>query len=161
MAVKAAFAKAAARAAESTLRISSAGKPVALGTVVDAGGLVVSKASVLSGELTCRLKDGRDVPAKLIAADEDYDLALLKVEADKLTPVSWRSGNPPAGTLITAAGTDGQTLAVGAVSTEARRIGGSPAPRGNAAGWASNSAGATRAWASAASRPAAPPRRPA
>jgi serine protease Do len=128
VAVKAAFAKAAARAAESTLRVSSAGKPAALGTVVDAGGLVVSKASVLGGELTCRLKDGRDVPAKLIAADEEYDLALLKVAADKLKPVAWRSGNPPAGTLIVAAGADGQTLAVGAVSTEARRIGGSARP---------------------------------
>lgn len=127
--VKAAFRTAAARAADATVRISSAGKPVALGTIVDANGLIVSKASLLGDELKCRLKDGRELPAKVIAADEEYDLALLKIEADKLTPVAWRSGNPPPpGSLLIAAGLDGQTLAVGAVSTEPRKIGGSARP---------------------------------
>jgi serine protease Do len=126
--VKAAFRTAAARAAEATVRISSAGKPAALGTVVDSDGLIVSKASLLGGELKCRLPDGRELPAKLLGADEEYDLALLKVEADKLNPVVWRSGTPPAGSLLIAAGPDGQTLAVGAVSTEPRKIGGVARP---------------------------------
>jgi len=127
--VKAAFRESVARASDATVRIHAEGKAVALGIVVDAGGYLVTKASVLEGKLTCRLRGGRELEATIVGSNEDHDLALLKVDADKLTPVPWRTGHVPApGSLVAAAGPDGTPLAIGVVSTEPRRIRGSTRP---------------------------------
>src|SRR5437879_5243087 len=55
----AAFRDAVARASQSTVRIQSAGKQVALGTVVGPDGWIVTKASELKGAPACTLRDGR------------------------------------------------------------------------------------------------------
>ena len=64
-----------------------------LGTVVDADGGILTKASELEKDkrIVCRLSDGRDLPAEVVATDEATDLALLKVEAKDLTPLEWRA----------------------------------------------------------------------
>src|SRR4051812_22842169 len=47
-------------------------KEVALGAVVDVQGLIVTKASEIpNGKLMCVLGNGRRVPGKLVASDED------------------------------------------------------------------------------------------
>ena len=124
--VKAAFGDAAQAAAAATVEIICDGETIALGTVVDAGGYVVSKASLLVGELKCRGADQRAVDAEIVGVQEDVDLALLKVASDEWTVVSWRAGAAaPPGTLVAAVGVTGEALAVGVVSTEPRTVRGS------------------------------------
>jgi serine protease Do len=129
-AVKAAFRAAVERAADATVRILVDGERGPLGTIVDPAGYVVSKASLLDGKLTCQLSDGHETAARIVGVDEDDDLALLKIDADRLTSVSWRDGTPPPGTLVASVGTGDDPLAVGIVSAEPRRIGGSARTRG-------------------------------
>src|SRR5580700_11201556 len=64
---------------------------VALGAVVDAGGLVLTKASeIKKGKLTCWLATGKEVDAQLLAFDDDNDVALLRVvKANGLKPIQW------------------------------------------------------------------------
>ena len=128
--VKAAFREAIAGAAAGTVRVLVDGKAGPLGTIVDAEGYVVSKASLLQGKLTCRLKDGRELEAAVVGVNEDHDIALLRILADRITPVSWRTGNAPPGTLVASVGTGDDPLAIGVVSTESRRVSGSSRPRG-------------------------------
>jgi serine protease Do len=134
-AIKAAFREPAARASAATVRILCDGQAAALGAVVGAQGQILTKASVLKGAVTCRLSPDRELPAKLVRTDEDNDLALLQVEADGLSVVPWRTGQPPPpGSLVAATAPGGEPLALGVVSAEPRKIGSFGGPRGNQ-GW--------------------------
>jgi serine protease Do len=123
--VKAAFREVLASASLATVRIRADGQNVALGAVVAADGYVVTKASLLEGKLACRFKDGTEKEAKLVGQDDDYDLALLHVEAAHLPVVAWREGAPPPpGSFVATTLPADEPLLVGAVSTEPRRISG-------------------------------------
>lgn len=90
-------------------------KPVALGTVVSADGLILTKASVLPRTATCRLVGGRVLPATVIKIVREHDLAVLKVEAAGLPVVQWSSKiDPPVGTLV---GLAGPSLATGSIAS--------------------------------------------
>ncbi len=128
--VKAAFGDMVASAAPATVRILADGEAAALGAVVQSNGYILSKASLLSGKLTCKLADGRELDARIVASQEENDLALLKVDADDLTPVSWRTGDPPLpGSWVATVGQGEGPLAIGVISTGPRRIRGSRRPR--------------------------------
>lgn len=127
--VKRAFCEVISQASAGTVRIVVGGKEVALGTVVADDGYIVSKASLIEGKPTCRLKDGRQLEATTVGVDENHDLALLKVTADGLTPVPWCTGNPPPGSIIAAVGTGTEPLAVGVIGTDPRPIAGMTRPR--------------------------------
>ena len=87
-------------------------------------GWVVTKASELPGEPTCRLPDGKVVSARVAGVDPAFDLALLSVPATDLKPVRWADDfNPPVGTLLAAVGIEEQPLAVGVVSVTRRDLG--------------------------------------
>src|SRR3712207_3674445 len=88
--VLAAFRDVVAGPSASAVRVESDGKAVALGTVVAADGWMVTKASDLGEKVTVKLKDGKELPARVVGVHDPYDLALLKVEATDLTPVAWR-----------------------------------------------------------------------
>jgi len=124
--VKAAFGEAVSQASAATVRILAGGEAAALGAVVDAEGYVVSKASLLSGELACRFDDGREVAAEIVGVNEEHDLALVKVDCGNLTPTRWRTGDAPAGTLVAAVAPQDALLALGVVGAEPRPIQGSP-----------------------------------
>jgi serine protease Do len=95
---------------------------VALGTVVDPNGYVLTKASQLGDDLSVRMAGGDSLPADVIGVHEPFDLALLKVDARGLPGVSWNRGEAPAvGSLLAAPGPDGQALAAGVVSVAPRR----------------------------------------
>lgn len=59
------------------------------GTIVGKDGWVLTKASELKGAITCSLPDGRLVDADVVDRDPRYDLALLRVDAKGLRPVTW------------------------------------------------------------------------
>ena len=59
-------------------------------------GARLKEASLLEGELTCRTAGGETLAAEMLHTDEDFDLALLRVETDGLKTVVWRTGAPPA-----------------------------------------------------------------
>jgi serine protease Do len=127
-AVKSAFQEVLSAASSATVRIRADGQDVALGAVVDADGYLVSKASLLEGKLTCRFKDGTEKEAKIVGQDDAHDLALLRVDAANLPAIPWRDGPPPPpGSLVATTGPADEPLALGAVSTDLRRI---PGPRG-------------------------------
>ena len=107
----------------SVVVVLNAGVAVSLGTIVGAEGWVVTKASELPGQPTCRLPDGKVVSARVAGVDPAFDLALLSVPATDLKPVRWADDfNPPVGTLLAAVGTE-QPLAVGVVSVPRRDLG--------------------------------------
>ena len=50
-------------------------KPVSLGTVVSADGYILTKASELSGRITCKLHGQKEFKARRVAIHDDTDLA--------------------------------------------------------------------------------------
>jgi S1-C subfamily serine protease len=90
----------AARARPSVVEVCDGSKIVALGTILGRGGQVITKASVLPKTPTCRLSDGRMLPATVVKIVRESDLAVLKIAAVDL-PVAERSAlaNPPVSTL--------------------------------------------------------------
>ncbi|MCS7168717.1 MAG: PDZ domain-containing protein [Gemmatales bacterium] len=110
-------------AAESTVEVLVEGRQVALGTVVGADGYILTKASEVKGPARVRLADGRELEAQIVGKDEAYDLLLLRVNASKLKPVRWGSGDDtPAGSFVLAPKPDGTLASLGVVSVPARDI---------------------------------------
>jgi serine protease Do len=123
--VLAAFRDAVHDARRSTVRVFSsdrADRPVALGTIVSADGYVFTKASELRGDLECLLSDNRRVGAVIIAQDQNYDLALLKLDVEKLEPVHWSSQQPQVGAWLATASLEADPTAIGIVSAAVRPL---------------------------------------
>jgi S1-C subfamily serine protease len=99
------------------------GKRRALGTIVASDGRVVTKASeLLTGSPSCRMPDGRVLPARVIKASREYDLALIQVDATKLHAAQWsEQDRPTIGTLLAALLPDGAPL-VGTMCHQTRGI---------------------------------------
>ncbi|MEZ6057301.1 MAG: PDZ domain-containing protein [Planctomycetaceae bacterium] len=128
--VREAFRDIAAAARKATVLVSIGETQVAQGLVVAESGWVVTKASEvsgdlingLSGDLSCELADGRKLKGIFVAADEPTDLALLKVDAEGLTPIEWETDAVDIGQWIINAGLEETPLSVGVVSALPRKI---------------------------------------
>jgi serine protease Do len=121
-----AFRPVVARPSQSTAVVRCDGKDVALGTVVGADGWILTKASELKGKAVCKLKDGRELTARVVGVHEKYDLALLRIDATGLKPVEWRNSKKAAvGNWLATPGTGTDPVAVGVVSVATRK----PGPR--------------------------------
>jgi serine protease Do len=108
---------------KSTVRVFSENRRVALGTIVDADGYILTKASELKGDARCQLYTGQRLDAEVVAVRDDCDLAVLKVDASGLAPVQWReSGVPPVGSWVAAPGLETIPVSIGIVSVEPRKI---------------------------------------
>ena len=117
-----AFKSIAAPAGASTVAIYCDGKQVALGAVVDAAGYVVTKASEVAGAAQCRFRDGKSIPATLVAKDDRNDVALLRVSAKGLKPVQWADDdNPPVGSWVITPGLADVPVSIGVVSVARRK----------------------------------------
>ena len=76
--------KVVARARASLVRVAN-GRGAGSGTLWHADGLVVTNAHVVGrGPVRVTLPDGRELPARVLAADPAQDLAALRVEANDL-----------------------------------------------------------------------------
>jgi serine protease Do len=120
--VLSAFRSVIAQASESTVRVLCEGKDAALGTILGDDGWIVTKASELKGAITCKLKDGRTFTAKLVGVEEQYDLAMLKIDVKNLRPVEWRESRyAEVGNWIASPGTGLDPVAIGVVSVATRK----------------------------------------
>jgi serine protease Do len=121
--VRQAFAFFGEAARKSVVRLAVDGKPVALGAVVAADGWIATKASELvAGRLTAELATGRTVEARVVAADEDNDLALVRIEAKGLEAVSWRKDDSAPGEWVATQGLVAVPDAIGIISGIPRKI---------------------------------------
>jgi serine protease Do len=122
--VLAAFREAVAAPANSTVQVYCDGHTAALGTIVDAGGYIVTKASELEGKIECQLNaPGKRYPATVVARDDELDLAVLKIDAKDLPVIAWSDGETPAvGSWLVTPGLSRDPLAIGVLSVSPRRI---------------------------------------
>ncbi len=110
-----------AKPSASTVRVQNDGKDAALGAVVKADGWVLTKASDLKGKITVKLADGKDYVAKIVGVDEPCDLALVKIEATGLVPITWRdSKSASPGRWVATPGPGKDPVAIGVVSVATR-----------------------------------------
>jgi serine protease Do len=103
------------------VEIGEDGKPVLLGTIVDADGWIVTKASDLPKDPTVILASGDELQATIVGKDEATDLALLKIEKKGL-PHAQFADAAPLGAWLTSLTRDPNRPAVGMVSVAARPI---------------------------------------
>jgi serine protease Do len=119
----AAFAPISAATRDSIVELNVDGIAVALGTVVDANGLALTKASQIKpGKLTCWLAEGKEVPAQVLGVDEHDDVALLRIEAEGLKPIRWAAKTVAVGQWAITPALADTPQAVGIISALQRRI---------------------------------------
>jgi serine protease Do len=119
----AAFRDAVARPAHSTVRVNCDGKETALGVVISKNGFILTKASDLSGKITVALADSQEYDARWVGLHDANDLAMLKIDANGLTPVQWSESKvAPVGNFVASPGLGQDPVAVGVVSVAARKI---------------------------------------
>jgi serine protease Do len=93
-----------------TVEVVGDGKVIALGLIVDKDGWVLTKRTELTGpsgprRLVCKLSDGSQLEARVMAESRAHDLALLKVAGKGLPAVRWaKQGEPHLGQLIASLG---------------------------------------------------------
>ena len=111
-------------------------REVAYGVVVSPGGHILTKASEIAGvaNLSVRIDQQSYADAKVVAVDDVWDVAMVKVEASGLTPVAFAStSNIPQGSWVVANGATSlkaRRALVGIISAKIRPIasgGGNPA----------------------------------
>ena len=126
--LKAAFKEVVFDANESTVRVRTDGKDVAMGTVVSTDGYVLTKPSELTGDVTVVFRDGGgERSAKIVGVAEDHDLAMLKVAgATGLTAIRWADPKkvavPSVGQWVATPGMSDVPSAIGVLSVGRRKI---------------------------------------
>jgi S1-C subfamily serine protease len=117
------FTPVAETARHSIVKLDLDGKTVAVGAIIDANGLVITKASELKeGKLTCSFANGQKADAQLLASDEGNDVALVKVSTSGLKPIVWASEEAVVGQWVVTPGLETAPEAVGIVSVPPRKI---------------------------------------
>ena len=104
--------------------INKKGDQVALGTVIDSSGLLVTKASELPRKgAQCVFSDGEKSPFTIINTDERWDIALIKVNLEGLKPVEFDESNTvELGSFLAASGMVEYPIAVGVASVAPRNL---------------------------------------
>ncbi|MEM8945703.1 MAG: trypsin-like peptidase domain-containing protein [Planctomycetota bacterium] len=121
--IRAAFREVVATPRLATVRVRTDGRDTALGGIVGANGWIITKASRLPGKITCLLSDERELDAKLVGIDDDYDIALLRVDASGLPALKFSDSPAPAvGAWLATVGMNRAPKAIGVVSVEPRQI---------------------------------------
>lgn len=95
------------------------------GVIVSSDGYVLTNDHVIAGadSIVVALNDGREVPGKLIGSDPDTDLAVLRIQLDKLPVLPFKTSPAAVGDVVLAIGNPfgvGQTVTQGIVSALGR-----------------------------------------
>jgi serine protease DegQ len=99
------------------------------GVVVSREGFILTNHHVVDGvsEIRVTMNDGRTVPGKIVGTDPDTDLAVVRIAAPGLTPITFgQSDQLRVGDVVLAIGDPfsvGQTVTMGIVSALGREIG--------------------------------------
>ncbi|HEY2786895.1 MAG TPA: trypsin-like peptidase domain-containing protein [Fimbriiglobus sp.] len=118
------FSDAVAPIADSTVKVRMDGKDVVLGTVVEKGGYILTKASELGKDpISVRFRDGSEYDAKYVGYSRDTDLALLKIDADP-PPVTFATvkDDNEVGNWVAVVGPESDAIAVGILSVGPRKL---------------------------------------
>ena len=118
--------------AQSIVELLVDSKPVSFGTIVDADGWILTKASVLDGKVSCRLPDQSVFVAEKRAESQEHDLALLKIDVGGLYAAEFSDKEPPSIVQVLCAVCPDQILKPGIVSVETRAIPREPRWKGDA-----------------------------
>jgi serine protease Do len=100
-------------------------KHVALATVVSKDGRLLTKASEIAGkEFSIEISDEKLVKGEVVKTFDDYDLALIQIDAKDLIAVefSQNADDLDLGTFVAAVGGSGQPEAIGVVSVMPRNL---------------------------------------
>ncbi|MEL7497323.1 MAG: PDZ domain-containing protein [Planctomycetota bacterium] len=73
---------------QATIRIMDQRDQLALGTVIDAAGLILTKASELRPGMECEV-NGKRIKPEVVGIHPQSDLALLKIDAKSLNVIQW------------------------------------------------------------------------
>ncbi len=108
--------------ASSTVRITDGNQQIAFGTIVQKDGMILTKASELdlNKKIYCQLGPNRTYQAEVIRTNTENDLALLKINAGNLTPVSWSDKQPLNGSFVVIPNELGEVMSVGTYSVVPR-----------------------------------------
>jgi serine protease Do len=121
--VREAFHEIVTRVNASTVAVLVGGRQIALGAIVSPDGYILTKASDLSDDLSCRIRGRGLVPATIVGIHGRYDVALLKVDLNDLPAVEWTEGRDPrVGQWLATPGMEDLPVAVGIVSVGRRQI---------------------------------------
>ena len=85
-------------------------------------GWILTKASEIKPEPICCFGDGKEMTAEIIGIDPRFDLAMLKVDAEKLPLLPWQTKTPDLGQIVAATGLSEDPLALGVISGPKRAI---------------------------------------
>ena len=116
---------------ECVVRVKCNAKDAVLGTIVGPDGWIITKASeILSagskikpkGKIRSRLRDGRELEARIVGMYPRFDLAMLKIDAVNLPVIPWNPLQPTVGQWLATAGMSDDPLAIGIVSVPRRAI---------------------------------------
>ncbi len=113
--------------ARSVVEILVDSHPVSIGTIIDSEGWILTKASVLNGNVSVRLQDQSVAIAEKRAESQEYDLALLKIDVGGLPAVEFSDKEPPSIAEALCAVEPRAVLKPGIVSVETRAV--PPEPR--------------------------------
>ena len=107
----------------SVVQIVVDGEERVLGTIIDEDGYVLSKASELKGEkIKVVLSTGRGFHAELKGVDRKNDLAMLKIDAKRLTAAPLAFDKPGLGRMVACVGLSRSPEAIGIISAKPREI---------------------------------------
>lgn len=121
--VRSAFREAIAPTRDATVRVRCDGRNCALGGILGSDGWIVTKASSLKGKVTCRLSDGREFDARVVGVSQEFDVAMLKIQAKHLPTLNLDYDRElPIGSWVATVGMLRDPVAVGVVSVEPRVI---------------------------------------
>ncbi len=111
-----------AKVYQSTVQVTDGDQQLAIGTIVGANGLVVTKASEVENQiqLFVTLSDRRTYEASIVKINPENDLALLKIPATGLRPVLFSTAQPRNGAFVVTPDDNGQVISVGSYSVVSR-----------------------------------------
>lgn len=116
-----AFAEAVSGQKQSVAEIRRGDRLIALATIVSSDGLLLTKASELTGGFSVRLPDGREFESPLFEPAYGEDIALVKVPAQDLHPVRWGgSTNLTIGHWVSGFDTELNRVRIGIISAKRR-----------------------------------------
>lgn len=105
----------------SVVAVMSNNRPIALGTVVDSNGYIVTKASEVNSRKYLKVvaSNAKDHEAKIVFEDEKNDIAILKVDAT-LEAIDWEQTEPELGQFILLPAPNGKVFSMGTYSVVPR-----------------------------------------